>query len=177
MSKLAANSLKATLREHHPDHHFIYSCDKIWISSAFVSTTTSIIQLIATLREHNNNKCLFAAMTELIVPRGDTFPRSFLDSYRSSRASEQLCYDLKSSRSDELVLQTPVDMPPVAKEMQHGHSENLLDERGAGDGEADSFDRCEIVLPRSRRKRVSVYDRVDPEDSIRDIVTENDFYR
>lgn len=113
-------------------------------------------------------------MTELIVPRGDTFPRSFLDSYRSSRTSDQLCYDLKSSRSDELVLQTPVDIPPVAKEMQHGRSENLLDERGPVNGDAD---RCEIALPRSHRKRVSVYDRVDPEDSIRDIVSENDFYR
>lgn len=76
------------------------------------------------------------------------------------------------------MLQTTVDIPPVAKEMQHGHSENLLDERGAvNNGEVDGVDRCEIMLPKNHRKRVSVYDRVDPEDSIRDIVTENDFYR
>lgn len=131
----------------------------------------------ATWTQQQQQQQVSAAMTELIVPRGDTFPRSFLDSYRASRTSDQLCYDLKSSRSDELVLQTHVDIPPVGKEMQHGHSENLLDERGAVNGEVDSVDRCEIVLPRSRRKRVSVYDRVDPEDSIRDIVTENDFYR
>lgn len=117
-------------------------------------------------------------MTELIVSRGDTFPRSFLDSYRSSRASDQLCYDLKSSRSDELVLQTTVDIPPVPKEMKHGHSENLLDDRAiVNNGEVDAVDRCEIMLPKNHKKRVSVYDRVDPEDSIRDIVTENDFYR
>lgn len=76
------------------------------------------------------------------------------------------------------MLQTTVDIPPVAKEMQHGHSENLLDERAAvNNAEVDGLDRCEIMLPKNHRKRVSVYDRVDPEDSIRDIVTENDFYR
>lgn len=116
-------------------------------------------------------------MTELLVSRGDTFPRSFLDSYRSSRASEQLYHDLKSSKSDELVLQNPSDIPVVA-EIHHGHSENLLDNNCVSPSESDHLDKPEmLLLPRSQRKRVSVYDRVDPEDSIRDIVTDNDFYR
>lgn len=116
-------------------------------------------------------------MTELLVSRGDTFPRSFLDSYRSSRTNEQLYNDLKSSKSDELVLQNPCDIPIVA-EVHHGHSESLLDNNCASPGESDYVEKPEmLMLPRSHRKRVSVYDRVDPEDSIRDIVTENDFYR
>lgn len=115
-------------------------------------------------------------MTELIVSRGDTFPRSYLDSYRSSRTNEQLYHDLKSSKSDELVLQNPSDIA-VTPEIHHGHSENLLDNSCTSPSEIDYVDKCEMILPRNHRKRVSVYDRVDPEDSIRDIVTENDFYR
>lgn len=135
-------------------------------------------------------------MTDLIVSRGDTFPRSFLDTYRASKANEQLLYnDLKSSKSDELVLQNASDIPMTA-EIYHGHSENLLDTaclspspppligdddddedeffRGKRDGEA----RVQPQPSRNQRRRVPpVYDRVDPEDSIRDIVTENDFYK
>lgn len=116
-------------------------------------------------------------MTELLVSRGDTFPRSFLDSYRNSRASDQFYSDLKSSKSDELVLQNPADIP-VSNEIQHGHSENLLDSNICmSPTEGDFLDKPEVlILPRSHR-RAPVYDRVDPEDSIRDIVTENDFYR
>lgn len=113
----------------------------------------------ATCHQHN--------MTDLIVTRGDTFPRSYLDTYRSS----QYYHDLKTSKSDELVLQPPADIPPVSNEMQHGHSENILD------NESEFLDKTDMIIPRSRRKRVSVYDRVDPEDSIRDIVSDNDFYR
>lgn len=116
-------------------------------------------------------------MTELIVSRGDTFPRSFLDSYRSGRANEQFYHDLKSSKSDELVLQNSSDIP-VVEEIHHGHSENLLDlDNTYSNTESDYSDKTAMLLPRNHRKRVSVYDRVDPEDSIRDIVTENDFYR
>lgn len=117
-------------------------------------------------------------MTELIVSRGDTFPRSFLDSYRSGRTTnEQFYHDLKSSKSDELVLQNSSDIP-VIEEIHHGHSENLLDNSTyTPTCESDYLEKTDMLLPRSHRKKVSVYDRVDPEDSIRDIVTENDFYR
>lgn len=118
-------------------------------------------------------------MTELLVPRGDTFPRSYLDTYRASRTSDQLYNDLKSSKSDELVLQNPTDIP-IATEIHHGHSENLLDTTTAlSPTENDFLDTSEIILPRGPRHRLPDYDRlrVDPEDSIRDIVTGNDFYR
>ncbi|CAH0546518.1 unnamed protein product [Brassicogethes aeneus] len=116
-------------------------------------------------------------MTELIVSRGDTFPRSYLDTYRANRSSE-LYNELSSSKSDELVLQTPSDIP-VAKELQHGHSENLLDSNtgsSTGYNDLEYMQTSPIVLPKILRK-VPLYDKVDPEDSIRDIITENDFYR
>lgn len=119
-------------------------------------------------------------MTELLVSRGDTFPRSFLDSYRNNRTSDQYYSDLKSSKSDELVLQNPQDIP-LTNEIQHGHSENLLDGGNnicISPTQGDFLDKPDVLLlPRSHRRKVPVYDRVDPEDSIRDIVTENDFYR
>ncbi|XP_044270769.1 uncharacterized protein LOC123015220 [Tribolium madens] len=116
-------------------------------------------------------------MTDLIVSRGDTFPRAFLDTYRASRTSEQLYNDLKSSKSDELVLQNPADIP-IAPEIHHGHSENLLDASGClSPTENDFLESPEMILRSNRRKVRPDYDRVDPEDSIRDIVTGNDFYR
>ena len=117
-------------------------------------------------------------MTELIVSRGDTFPRSFLDTYRASRTSEQLYNDLKSSKSDELVLQNPADIP-ITAEIHHGHSENLLYASGClSPAESDFLDTSELILTRSKTRKVRPdYDSVDPEDSIRDIVTGNDFYR
>lgn len=120
-------------------------------------------------------------MTELIISRGDTFPRSFLDTYRttkSSRNTEDLYNDLKASKSDELVLQNTSDIP-VSNEIYHGHSENLLDNTGCmSPTEGNFLDKPDVMtLPHRHRRRVPVYDRVDPEDSIRDIVTENDFYR
>ncbi|GJQ84261.1 hypothetical protein Trydic_g2927 [Trypoxylus dichotomus] len=127
-------------------------------------------------------------MTELLVSRGDTFPRSFLDTYRSSRASEQFYNDLKSSKSDELVLQNSDDIPVVTtQEINHGHSESLLDAAASSSSntclsptEGDFLDKPDVaILPRhhGNRRRPAGYDKVDPEDSIRDIVTENDFYR
>jgi hypothetical protein len=118
-------------------------------------------------------------MTELLVSRGDTFPRSFLDTYRASRTSEQLYNDLKSSKSDELVLQNPADIP-IAAEIHHGHSENLLDASGGlSPTENDILDAQELILPRSTRRRMRLDNArtVDPEDSVREIITENDFRR
>ncbi|KAJ8981455.1 hypothetical protein NQ317_000131 [Molorchus minor] len=116
-------------------------------------------------------------MTELIISRGDTFPRSFLDTYRANRATEQFYNELTSSKSDELVLQNSSDPIQVTEEIHHGHSENLLDVTSLSPTKEDFLDKVELILPKSHRRRVPVYDRVDPEDSIRDIVTENDFYR
>ncbi|CAG9770402.1 unnamed protein product [Ceutorhynchus assimilis] len=114
-------------------------------------------------------------MTELIVSRGDTFPRAFLDTYRASKNTD-FYGDLTASKSDELVLQNSADIP-VAEDLHHGHSENLLDSGCMSPTKEDFLDQPEVVLPKYRNKRVPVYDRVDPEDSIRDIVSENDFYR
>lgn len=118
-------------------------------------------------------------MTELLVSRGDTFPRTFLDNYRShrSRASEQLYNELKASKSDELVLQSPTGIE-VPSEIHHGHSDNVLDTNispCASPTQADFLDKPEVMTLPTRRK--VAYDRIDPEDSIRDMVTENDFYR
>ncbi|KAH1008764.1 uncharacterized protein LOC109539367 [Dendroctonus ponderosae] len=116
-------------------------------------------------------------MTEVIISRGDTFPRALLDTYRASKNTEFFS-DLSSSKSDELVLQNPADIP-VSEEIHHGHSENLLDSGCMSPTKKDFLDKPEVVvLPKYRSKRASVYDRVvDPEDSLRDIVSENDFYR
>lgn len=114
-------------------------------------------------------------MTELIVSRGDTFPRAFLDTYRASKNTD-FYSDLTSSKSDELVLQNSADIP-ITEEIHHGHSENLLDSGCMSPTKEDFLDNPEVVVPKCRVKRASVYDRVDPEDSIRDIVSENDFYR
>ncbi|XP_072390832.1 uncharacterized protein [Diabrotica undecimpunctata] len=114
-------------------------------------------------------------MTDLLVPRGDTFPRSFLDTYRATK-SEQLYNELTSSKSDELVLQNSMSIP-VSQDIHHGHSENLLDVGSGSAQNKDYYDKHEVVPLPKPHKRIPVYDRVDPEDSIRDIVTENDFYR
>lgn len=116
-------------------------------------------------------------MTEVIISRGDTFPRALLDTYRASKNAEFFS-DLSSSKSDELVLQNPADIP-VSEEIHHGHSENLLDSGCMSPTKDNFLDKPEVVvLPKYRSKRASVYDRVvDPEDSLRDIVSENDFYR
>ncbi|XP_076272885.1 uncharacterized protein LOC143204240 isoform X2 [Rhynchophorus ferrugineus] len=115
-------------------------------------------------------------MTDLIVTRGDTFPRTFLETYRASKNTD-FYSDLTTSKSDELVLQNAADIP-IGEDIHHGHSENLLDSGCMSPTKDDFLDKSDVILPKTyRNKRTSVYDRVDPEDSIRDIVSENDFYR
>ncbi|XP_066156952.1 myosin-8-like isoform X1 [Euwallacea fornicatus] len=114
-------------------------------------------------------------MTELIISRGDTFPRALLDTYRSSKNGD-FYSDLSSSKSDELVLQNPGDIP-LPEEIHHGHSENLLDSGCLSPTQEDFLDKPDLLFPKYRNKRASVYARIDPEDSIRDIVSENDFYK
>ncbi|XP_056641636.1 uncharacterized protein LOC130901921 [Diorhabda carinulata] len=114
-------------------------------------------------------------MTDLLLPRGDTFPRSFLDTYRATK-NDQIYNELTSSKSDELVLQNSMSIP-VSEEIHHGRSENLLDAGSGSTQSTEYLDKKELVPLQKAHKRIPVYDRVDPEDSIRDIVTENDFYR
>lgn len=114
-------------------------------------------------------------MTDLLLSRGDTFPRSFLDTYRATK-NDQLYNELSSSKSDELVLQNSMSIP-VSEEIHHGRSENILDTGSGSTQSTEYLDKKELVPLPKAHKRIPVYDRVDPEDSIRDIVTENDFYR
>lgn len=108
--------------------------------------------------------------------------------------------ELKHSKSDDLVLQSAPTGPP---EIQHGISEASLqiqreacvvfeDDLG---GVPQYYSDSETLRPPERpplkitgdfaadggSKRasqvISIYDRVDPEDSIKDIISENDFYR
>nr|XP_023014887.1 tax1-binding protein 1 homolog [Leptinotarsa decemlineata] len=110
-------------------------------------------------------------MTELIFSRGDTFPRSFLDTYRASKS--ELYNELASSKSDELVLQNSMDIP-VPEEIHHGRSENLLDITPYSTPTKEDFlDDEEVLLPKPHRRKTPV----DPEDSIRDMVSDNDFYK
>ncbi|CAH1968023.1 unnamed protein product [Acanthoscelides obtectus] len=115
-------------------------------------------------------------MTDLIILRGDTFPRSFLDSSRTKKSPEQFYNDLTSSKSDELVLQSASDIP-VSEEIYHGRSENLLDIATCSSPAKEEFIDKQEVLFTKRTRRVPLYDKIDPEDSIRDIVSDNDFYR
>nr|CAI5819260.1 unnamed protein product [Callosobruchus analis] len=115
-------------------------------------------------------------MTELIILRGDTFPRSFLDSSRSKKSPDQFYNELTSSKSDELVLQSASDIP-VSEEIHHGCSENLLDIATCSAPTKDEYIDKQDALLTKRTRRVPLYDKIDPEDSIRDIVSENDFYR
>ncbi|KAJ8916925.1 hypothetical protein NQ315_013396 [Exocentrus adspersus] len=115
-------------------------------------------------------------MTELLISRGDTFPRSFLDTYRSDRSAttQKLYNDLSASKSDELVLQNSESIE-FSNEIHHGHSENLIDVTSLSHTKEDFLNKKELSLSKGRRRQIPVCDRIDPEDSIRDIVTENDF--
>ncbi|XP_063235720.1 uncharacterized protein LOC134538377 [Bacillus rossius redtenbacheri] len=113
---------------------------------------------------------------------------------------------LKHSKSDDLVLQSNV-VPserhhharcdsPVPKTSSVVYEDDLVSSpvphkaKYFSDSETDNNTRPSLLdvtgrkhpseLPevhRSSSKYVGLYDRVDPEDSIRDMITENDFYR
>uniref|UniRef100_A0A0A9Z1G4 Cingulin n=1 Tax=Lygus hesperus TaxID=30085 RepID=A0A0A9Z1G4_LYGHE len=112
-----------------------------------------------------------------------------------------LC-DLKHSKSDDLVLQSAPISPP---EIQHGISEASLqiqreacvvyeDDLGPGNLPVYFSDSETLKSPppdkpplkitgdfgdgmSSKRSSQYIHDRIDPEDSIKDIISENDFYR
>ncbi|CAB0003720.1 unnamed protein product [Nesidiocoris tenuis] len=112
-----------------------------------------------------------------------------------------LC-DLKHSKSDDLVLQSAPISPP---EIQHGISEASLqiqreacvvyeDDLASGNLPVYFSDSETLKSPSipekpllkitgdfgdgmsSKRSSQYIHDRIDPEDSIKDIISENDFY-
>ncbi|XP_049811935.1 uncharacterized protein LOC126259306 [Schistocerca nitens] len=157
-------------------------------------------------------------MTELLIPapvtppRGDTFTRRLLEGYRPSvvprynRSEDNFSTELKHSKSDDLVLQSPPLIQaeikqrcdsPIPKTASVVYEDDLVSThvlpkaKYFSDSEADvdfrpsPADRAarkasvELAsdLQRCVSRHVGLYDRVDPEDSIRDMITENDFYR
>ncbi|XP_044732327.1 uncharacterized protein LOC123295159 [Chrysoperla carnea] len=143
-------------------------------------------------------------MTDLLASRttrsrGDTFPRSgLLDGCRSGsttsvsrlcRPSEQLNAELKHSKSDDLVLQVQQSNDLVqtsSDEMQRVYSDEIPDiVHSDSEPEGDFLDRDNssnnhvnvVKSLKKPNKHELNYDFVDPEDSIRDMITENDFYR
>lgn len=112
--------------------------------------------------------------------------------------------ELKHSKSDDLVLQSKAIIPP---DIQHTPCDSPITKTGCvvyeddfvsapvlpkakyfSDSETDevrsnSVDKARKIsgdfsdVQRISNRHVGLYDRVDPEDSIRDMITENDFYR
>nr|CAD7202475.1 unnamed protein product [Timema douglasi] len=153
-------------------------------------------------------------MTNLLLQpspsRGDTFPRSLIDSCRTSivprygRSEDSVVNtEMKHSKSDDLVLQSSVGAL-VTPECHHARCDSPIPKTGSvvyeddlvstqyvlpkakyfSDSEADSDTRPSILdksfssdSHRTSARHVGLYDQVDPEDSIRDMITENDFYR
>ncbi|CAG2069095.1 unnamed protein product, partial [Timema podura] len=160
-------------------------------------------------------------MTNLLMQpsqsRGDTFPRSLIDSCRTSivprygRSEDSIVNtEMKHSKSDDLVLQSSGGAL-VTPECHHARCDSPIPKTGSvvyeddlvstqyvlpkakyfSDSEADSDTRPSILDKPGRKisaefssdshrtsaRHVGLYDQVDPEDSIRDMITENDFYR
>ncbi|PSN54884.1 hypothetical protein C0J52_10272 [Blattella germanica] len=125
---------------------------------------------------------------------------------RYSRAGDSLGSELKHSKSDDLVLQSAPIIPPeiqharcdspIPKTACVVYEDDLVSThvlpkaKYFSDSETDdvrspgaekptrkvSGDYSDVQRMSSAR-HVGLYDRVDPEDSIRDMITENDFYR
>lgn len=115
------------------------------------------------------------------------------------RPSEELNNELKHSKSDDLVLQVqsklndfpdPISMDSInlrfscSSEQILGNESVIGPESPDGETEGDFLDRDTSVSGASHlnklkkgAKREVNYDFIDPEDSIRDMITENDFYR
>ena len=144
-------------------------------------------------------------LIQSVSSRGDTFPRRLLDGCRSSVVSrystggDSLSSELKHSKSDDLVLQSKAVIPP---DICHTPYDSAITKTACVMCEDDLVSTP--VLPKARyfsdsetdevrsnskisgdfsdvhqisNRHVGLCDRVDPEDSIRDMITENDFYR
>lgn len=124
---------------------------------------------------------------------------------RYSRAGDSLGSELKHSKSDDLVLQSAALISPdiqrarcdssipktvcvvyeddvvsthVLPKANHFSDNETVEVRSASADKAPrkiSGDFSDVQ--RISNRHVGLYDRVDPEDSIRDMITENDFYR
>ncbi|KAK6629427.1 hypothetical protein RUM43_003244 [Polyplax serrata] len=143
-------------------------------------------------------------MTDLLSSHGESFHSGnllALESCRRYRTTEPniLNTELKHSKSDDLVLQgSPVESP-VVENQPRPLSPNLPFEGGRcimsanrpkstyfSDSEPDVNNIKVQSVPVNSSKvnnssvssrHVGLYDNVDPEDSIRDMISENDFYR
>lgn len=136
-------------------------------------------------------------MTECLAPstssRGDSFSRNTMVGLESCRpryrAAEQsvLHSELKHSKSDDLVLQsgpgpeTPEE--PLTRALSPDLPYEVMPSSSRpkssyfSDSEPDVSNlgaRCSKI---HTSNHVGLYDSVDPEDSIRDMISENDFYR
>ena len=124
---------------------------------------------------------------------------------RYNRAGDSLGSELKHSKSDDLVLQSSPIIPPeiqharcdspIPKTACVVYEDDLVSThvlpkaKYFSDGETDDVRSSSAEkpprkvsgdftdMPRISNRHVGLYDRVDPEDSIRDMITENDFYR
>ena len=146
-------------------------------------------------------------MTDLLSTHGESFHGAAnvlsLENCRRYRPTEPniLNTELKHSKSDDLVLQSsPIESP--SEEIQpRPLSPNLPFEGGRcimsggnrpkstyfSDSEPDVNNiKAQNVTVHSSKvhnstsvssRHVGLYDNVDPEDSIRDMISENDFYR
>ncbi|XP_015369667.1 PREDICTED: uncharacterized protein LOC107165788 [Diuraphis noxia] len=150
--------------------------------------------------------CKRDTMADIMVHSADNSPRrevyrcGMLSPVLGPRSSFRMNSELKHSRSDDLILQGAPYTPP---DMQHGISDAAFqiqkDACVVYDDEVNDHRisvacyESPIVAPESdstpllkltgdfssegANKRCSVIDRIDPEDSIGDIISQNDFYR
>jgi hypothetical protein len=124
---------------------------------------------------------------------------------RYSRAGDSLGSELKHSKSDDLVLQSTALIPPdnqharcdspipktacvvyeddlvsthVLPKAKYFSDSETEEVRSASVDKAPRKISSDLTdVQRISNRHVGLYDRVDPEDSIRDMITENDFYR
>ncbi|XP_069689560.1 uncharacterized protein [Periplaneta americana] len=124
---------------------------------------------------------------------------------RYSRSGDSLSSELKHSKSDDLVLQSAAIIPPeiqharcdspIPKTACVVYEDDLVSThvlpkpKYFSDSETDEVRSSCVDKPprkvsgdfsdvqRISNRHMGLYDRVDPEDSIRDMITENDFYR
>jgi len=145
-------------------------------------------------------------MAEIMVHSADNSPRrevfrcGMLSPVLGPRSSYRMNNELKHSRSDDLILQGAPYTPP---DMQHGISDAAFQIQKEAcvvydDDVSDHrmsvacFDSPTVAQESNPtpllkltgdfssegvNKRCSVVDRIDPEDSIGDIISQNDFYR
>lgn len=150
--------------------------------------------------------CKQDTMTDIMIHSADNSPRrevyrcGMLSPVLGPRSTFRMNSELKHSRSDDLILQGAPYTPP---DMQHGisdaafqiqkdacvvYDDDVTDHRismACYDAPIVAQDSNPTPLLKltgdfsseGANKRCSVIDRIDPEDSIGDIISQNDFYR